>query len=60
MTDRLDLARQLVEKVKEQQTVGNQFQEINKEVDALKTQIAQEAINELEKLEPVEAEVVAE
>ena len=58
MTDRLDLARQLVDKVKEQQTVGNQFQEINKEVDALKTQIAQEAINELEELESVETEVV--
>ena len=52
----LDLTRQLVEAVKEQQLAGTKYQEINKKVDELKTAIAQEAINELESTEAEEAE----
>lgn len=58
----LDLARQLIEAVKEQQAAGAKFQEANKKVDELKTAIAQAAINELEATETpevVEAEVAA-
>tara|TARA_B100001250_G_scaffold305825_2_gene267750 strand:+ start:3698 stop:3880 length:183 start_codon:yes stop_codon:yes gene_type:complete len=58
MADQKELTRQLIEKVKEQQQVGTQFQTINKEVDELKTAIAQEAINTLEAEEAVEPEVV--
>tara|TARA_R100001163_G_C5066698_1_gene205312 strand:- start:225 stop:398 length:174 start_codon:yes stop_codon:yes gene_type:complete len=54
MADRQELTRQLIEKVKEQQEVGNKFQAVNKEVDALKTAIAQESINELEELASTE------
>ncbi len=50
----LDLARQLVQAVKEQQEAGAKYQETNKKVDELKTAIAQEAINELESTESTE------
>jgi hypothetical protein len=54
MADRQELARQLIEKVKEQQVAGAKFQEVNKAVDQLKTAIAQEAINDLEEITPAE------
>tara|TARA_R100000655_G_scaffold85902_1_gene125835 strand:- start:1543 stop:1716 length:174 start_codon:yes stop_codon:yes gene_type:complete len=53
-----EIVRQLIEKVKEQQEVGAKFQAVSKEVDELKTAIAQEEINALEEVTP--AEVVAE
>ena len=55
MADRQELARQLVEKVKEQQVAGAKYQEVTKSVDELKTAIAQEAINDLEEITPAEA-----
>jgi len=58
MADRQELARQLIEKVKEQQVAGAKYQEVTKAVDELKTAIAQEAINDLEEATP--AEVVPE
>jgi len=53
-----EIVRQLIEKVKEQQEVGAKFQAVSKEVDELKTAIAQEEINALEEVTPTE--VVAE
>ena len=53
-----EIVRQLIEKVKEQQEVGAKFQAVSKEVDELKTAIAQEEINALEEVTP--AEVVPE
>ena len=50
----LDLARQLVQAVKEQQEAAAKYQETNKKDDELKTAIAQEAINELESTESTE------
>ncbi len=54
MADRQELTRQLIDKVKEQQEAGKKFQTVNKEVEDLKTAIAQESINELEELAPTE------
>lgn len=53
-----EIVRQLIEKVKEQQEAGAKFQAVSKEVDELKTAIAQEEINALEEITP--AEVVPE
>ena len=53
-----EIVRQLIEKVKEQQEVGAKFQAVSKEVDELKTAIAQEEINALEEITP--SEVVPE
>ena len=49
-----EIVRQLIEKVKEQQEVGAKFQAVSKEVDELKTAIAQEEINALEEVTPTE------
>tara|TARA_R100001443_G_scaffold65006_1_gene74359 strand:+ start:642 stop:812 length:171 start_codon:yes stop_codon:yes gene_type:complete len=54
MADRQELTRQLIDKVKEQQEAGKKFQTVNKEVEDLKTAIAQESINELEEFAPAE------
>ena len=54
MADRQELTRQLIDKVKEKQEAGKKFQTVNKEVEDLKTAIAQESINELEELAPTE------